>query len=160
MTRVTSTINGRDETFEAAPLETLLDVLRNRLFLTGTKDGCREGECGSCTVLVDGRPVNSCIFPAQAVAGRVVETVEGLRDEIAEALRGAMAAAGAVQCGYCTPGFVVMLTSLLRSRPNPDEALIRQAIVGNICRCTGYAQIVDAVLAAARQLEETRRENV
>jgi carbon-monoxide dehydrogenase small subunit len=160
MTKITSIINGRAETFEVSPIDTLLDALRNRLFLTGTKDGCREGECGACTVLVDGRPVNSCIYPAQAVAGCSVETVEGLRDEVADALRNSMVAAGAVQCGYCTPGFVVMLTSLLRSHRSPDEALIRQAIVGNICRCTGYAQIVDAALDAARQLEEARRENV
>jgi aerobic-type carbon monoxide dehydrogenase small subunit (CoxS/CutS family) len=160
MPKITSKINGRDETFEVAPLETLLDALRNRLYLTGTKDGCREGECGACTVLVDGCPVNSCLYPAQAVVGRSVETVEGLRDDVAQSLRSAMVAAGAIQCGYCTPGFIVMLTSLLRSLRNPDEAIIRQAIVGNICRCTGYAQIVDAVLAAARQLEEMRGENV
>ncbi|GJE29661.1 (2Fe-2S)-binding protein [Methylobacterium organophilum] len=153
MTDVAATINGREEILPVAPLESLLDALRHRLFLTGAKGGCHEGVCGACTVLVDGVPVNSCLYPAEAVAGHHVETVEGLTDLVARAVQESMVAAGAVQCGYCTPGFVVMLTSLLRAEPAPDEDRIRRALMGNLCRCTGYAQIVDAALAAARRLQ-------
>lgn len=154
MPRVNAWINGREETFEVAPLETLLDALRGRLFLTGTKDGCREGECGACTVLLDGMPVDACIYAAEAVAGRQVETVEGLSDRAADALRDSMVAHGAVQCGFCTPGLVVALTGLLRSAEPLDEGTVRHAISGNLCRCTGYTQILDATLDAARQLRE------
>lgn len=151
MTKLTATINGRQERLDIEPLETLMDALRNRLHLTGTKEGCREGECGACTVLVDGKPVNACLFAASAIEGRRVETIEGLNNDApAKRLQDAIVAAGGVQCGYCTPGFVVMITALLRRHPAPDEALIREALSGNICRCTGYAQIVDAVLAVAK----------
>jgi carbon-monoxide dehydrogenase small subunit len=149
MTRVVALINGREERLDVEPLETLLDALRDRLFLRGAKDGCREGECGACTVLLDGMPVVSCLYPAQAVAGRAVETVEGLHDDVAQRLKQAMVAGGAIQCGYCTPGVMVSLVSLLRSNPTASEAMIRRALVGNICRCTGYAQIVDAALSVA-----------
>lgn len=151
---VNACINGRQETFEVAPMETLLDALRGRLFLTGSKDGCREGECGSCTVLVDGLPVDSCIYAAQAVENRNVETVEGLSDRAGVALRDAMIAHGAVQCGYCTPGLVMTLTALLRSDRQLNEEVVRRAINGNLCRCTGYSQIVDACLDAACKLKE------
>jgi carbon-monoxide dehydrogenase small subunit len=149
MTRVVALINGREERLDVEPLETLLDALRDRLFLRGAKDGCREGECGACTVLLDGMPVVSCLYPAQAVAVRAVETVEGLHDDVAQRLKQAMVAGGAIQCGYCTPGVMVSLVSLLRSNPTASEAMIRRALVGNICRCTGYAQIVDAALSVA-----------
>ena len=137
---------------DLAPFETLLDALRNRLHLTGAKDACREGQCGACTVLVDGLAVNSCLFPARAAVGREVLTVEGHNDAVSLALKEAMAVAGAVQCGFCIPGFVVMLSSLLRDTPDPDETMIRRAMSGNICRCTGYAQIVEAVLLASKRL--------
>ena len=109
---------------------------------------------GACTVLVDGKPVVSCLHPVEAVAGRTVETVEGLNDELAVRLKRALVEVGAVQCGYCTPGVVVTLVDLLRRHRSPSETLIRQALVGHICRCTGYAQIVDAALAVAASYAE------
>ena len=145
MATLTTTINGREERLEVEPLEKLMDTLRNRLHLRGTKEGCREGECGACTVLVDGMPVNSCIYTAMQAQGRRIETIEGLDDALTRAIQDAIVACGGVQCGYCTPGFVVMITALLRRYPDADEALVREALSGNICRCTGYAQIVDAV---------------
>ena len=148
MPTLTTTINGRQERFDVEPLEKLMDALRNRVHLRGTKEGCREGECGACTVLVDGIPVNSCVYAAQAVEGRSVETIEGLHDNVSRAIQDAIVETGGVQCGYCTPGIVVMMTALLREHARPSEALIREALAGNICRCTGYAQIVDAVQTA------------
>jgi carbon-monoxide dehydrogenase small subunit len=145
MTAVTATVNGRAESFDVRPMETLMDALRDRLHLRGTKEGCREGDCGACTVLLDGLPVDSCIYPAQAAHGRRVDTIEGLRDALGMRIQRAMVAAGAIQCGYCTPGIVVVLNALLRHDPAPDEGTIRAALVGNICRCTGYSQIVEAV---------------
>ena len=145
MSTLTITVNGREERIEVEPLEKLMDTLRNRLHLRGTKEGCREGECGACTVLVDGMPVNSCIYAAMQAQGRRIETIEGLDDALTRAIQDAIVACGGVQCGYCTPGFVVMITALLRRYPDADEALVREALSGNICRCTGYAQIVDAV---------------
>ena len=145
MQTLTATVNGREERVEVEPLEKLMDTLRDRLHLRGTKEGCREGECGACTVLVDDMPVNSCIYAAMQAEGRRIETVEGLNDGLARAIQDAIVACGGVQCGYCTPGFVVMITALLRRHPDADEALVREALSGNVCRCTGYAQIVDAV---------------
>lgn len=145
MPMLTITVNGREERFEVEPLEKLMDTLRNRLHLRGTKEGCREGECGACTVLVDGMPVNSCIYASLQAEGRQVETIEGLDDALTRSIQDAIVECGGVQCGYCTPGFVVMITALLRRYPDADEALVREALSGNICRCTGYAQIVDAV---------------
>ena len=145
MATLTTTVNGREERIEVEPLEKLMDTLRNRLHLRGTKEGCREGECGACTVLVDGMPVNSCIYAAMQAQGRRIETVEGLDDALTRAIQDAIVACGGVQCGYCTPGFVVMITALLRRYPDADEALVREALSGNICRCTGYAGIADAV---------------
>jgi aerobic-type carbon monoxide dehydrogenase small subunit (CoxS/CutS family) len=132
------------------PHRTLLDVLRDDLRLTGTKRGCDEGECGACTVLVDGKAVDACILAALSVNGARVETVEGLAGPNGELgrLQRAFIEAGAVQCGFCTPGFLMTLTAFLRGRRSatPDE--IREAIAGNICRCTGYSQIVEAVQMA------------
>lgn len=145
MVKLSATINGRREQIAVEPLDYLLDALRDGLHLRGTKEGCREGECGTCTVLVDGMPVNSCVYAALAVEGRTVETIEGLQDELSRSIQNAIVETGGIQCGYCTPGFVVMITALLRKHPRPDEELIRQALSGNICRCTGYSQIVDAV---------------
>lgn len=152
MSPVTARINGHEEVFETEPTELLLDALRSRFYLLGVKDGCREGHCGACTVLVDGEAVVSCLYPARAAEGRSVETAAGLTDPIGVAVREAMAAGGGIQCGFCTPGMVTMLTALLRNHPGPDEDLVKEAIAGNLCRCTGYAQIVEAALAAAAKL--------
>jgi len=152
---VTVTVNGRAESFAVSGLESLMDVLRDQLHLSGTKEGCREGECGACTVLLDGKPINSCAYIARAAAGREIETIEGLKDALAMRIKQAIVEASGVQCGYCTPGIVVMMTALLRRNRKPDEALIRNALSGNICRCTGYAQIVDAVLAVTEEKAPT-----
>ncbi len=152
--QVSFRVNGREVTVEADPAEPLLGVLRDRLHLTGTKEGCNEGECGACTVLIDGLPVDSCIYAAAAAQGRTVETVEGLWDSpVGRAVQRSFVAAGGVQCGFCTPGFVVTLAALLRSAPKPSDDEVRNALAGNICRCTGYSQILDAVAGAATERE-------
>jgi carbon-monoxide dehydrogenase small subunit len=147
---LTLTVNHRLQRLEVDPDETLLSVIRERLQLLGTKEGCVEGECGACTVLIDGRPVDSCIVAALAVDGAAVTTIEGIgtRDGALSPLQEAMVRTGGVQCGFCTPGFVMTLTALLAETPHPTEDEIRMATAGNICRCTGYGQIVDAVLDA------------
>ena len=147
---LTLTVNGRLQVLDVDPGETLLDVIRERLLLLGTKEGCLEGECGACTVLIDGAPVDSCIVAALAVDGAEVTTIEGVghRDGALSPLQEAMVRAGGVQCGFCTPGFVMTLTALLSETPQPTEYEIRMATAGNICRCTGYGQIVDAVFDA------------
>jgi len=144
---VEMTVNGRRQRLEADPDETLLAVLRERMGLRGAKDGCSEGECGACTVLLDGQPVDSCIYPAAGAADRNITTVEGLSPGHGElsALQRAFIETGAVQCGFCTPGFLLTLTALLAETPRPSEREVREAISGNICRCTGYADIVAAV---------------
>ena len=139
-------VNGRSVTVRSSAGTTLLEFLRESLGLLGTKEGCSEGECGACTVLVDGQPLHSCIYPALAARGRTVETVEGIsKGGDLSSLQAALIAAGGVQCGFCTPGFLMTLTALLRDDPSPDSDQIARAVVGNICRCTGYAQIVEAV---------------
>ena len=144
-------VNGVARRLEVDPHATLLDVLREDLLLTGTKRRCDEGECGACTVLVDGRAADSCILAALSVNGCEVETVEGLGgpDGELDALQQAFIESGAVQCGFCTPGFLMTLTAFLRDNPTPTPEEIRSAIAGNICRCTGYSQIVEAVARAA-----------
>ncbi len=144
---VEMTVNGHLRRVDVQPDETLLSVLRDRLQLRGSKDGCSEGECGACTVLLDGQPIDSCIYPAAAAAGREVRTVEGLAPSAGELspLQQAFIDSGAVQCGFCTPGFLMTLTALLAENPNPTPAQVREAISGNICRCTGYQDIVRAV---------------
>ena len=143
-------VNGRPVTAEAAPGDTLLVLLRDRLRLTGTKEGCTEGECGACTVLLDGLPVDSCIYPALAAEGREVLTVEGLAGEDGRLspIQQAFVDNFSVQCGFCTPGFLMTLTALIADDPSPSEERIREAISGNLCRCTGYSAIVNAVMAA------------
>jgi len=140
--RLTLTVNGAERTVSVHPLARLLDVLRDQLGLTGTKEGCGEGECGACGVLLDGRVVNSCLVPAGQLQGAAVVTVEGL------ALDGALSPA---QCGFCTPGMLVAATDLLNRCPSPGEAEVRAGLAGNLCRCTGYVKIVDAVREAAGQ---------
>ena len=144
-------VNDRARHLEVDAGETLLAALRERLGLTGPKEACCEGECGACTVLMDGAPVAACILAAGSVSGRTVRTVEGLAGSgELTALQQAFVNHAAVQCGYCTPGVLMVLTALLDEVPEPVEADIRRALAGNICRCTGYQQIVEAALDAAR----------
>jgi carbon-monoxide dehydrogenase small subunit len=152
-TEFSMTVNGRTVTVEVAADETLLHVLRDELLLTGAKEGCDEGECGACTVLVDGKPVDSCIYPAPAAAGRTVTTIEGLVgfDESLTPIQQAFVDGFAVQCGFCTPGFVMTLTALIEENPKPTDGDIRDALSGNLCRCTGYSTIIDAVLTATEK---------
>jgi len=143
-------LNGEKTQVEASADITLLQLLRDRLALTGTKDGCGTGECGACTVLMDGEPVNSCLVLAAQVDGHEILTVEGLATEAKlHPLQQAFVEVGAVQCGYCTPGMLLSAKALLDQNPNPTEGEIREAISGNLCRCTGYSRIVAAVQRAA-----------
>jgi aerobic-type carbon monoxide dehydrogenase small subunit (CoxS/CutS family) len=147
-------VNG--ETVEAsfAPYKTLLEVLREDLALTGTKHGCELGECGACAVLVDGEPQLSCLLLAVECAGRNVETVEGLAQGAElHPLQAAFADLGAAQCGYCTPGILMTAKALLEREPKPSRERIREAVSGNLCRCTGYQQIFEAIEEAAKRLE-------
>jgi aerobic-type carbon monoxide dehydrogenase small subunit (CoxS/CutS family) len=151
---LTMQVNGRDEQMVVAEDETLLAALRDRLRLTGTKEGCSEGECGACTVLVDGLAVDACLYAAGAAAGRTIMTIEGLATNgLLTDLQTALLEHGGVQCGFCTPGLLMMLSSMLASMDNESvtEAVVRESIAGNICRCTGYAQVVDAVLDVVSQ---------
>jgi len=150
--RIRLTVNGREVECEAKPEARLLDLLRETLQLTGTKEGCGEGECGACTVLLDGRPVNSCLVPAPAAEGKSVLTIEGLADgDALHPIQQAFVDTGGVQCGFCTPGFIMSTYALLSSNPNPTNDEIRAALEGNLCRCTGYVRIIAAVrMAAAR----------
>ncbi|GAA3652623.1 (2Fe-2S)-binding protein [Nocardioides ginsengisoli] len=147
-------VNGQVHTVEdVAVWESLLTVLRDRLALYGSKNACEQGECGSCSVLVDGEVVCSCLVLAGQAEGRSVVTVEGLdADPIATEVRCALVAAGGVQCGFCTPGFVVTATGLLRDQPCASEPAVREALAGNLCRCTGYSKIVEAIARAQAEL--------
>ena len=143
-------INGKVYETDAEPFESLLDVLREKLRLTGAKKGCDEGECGSCTVLLDGKPVLSCILLVGDVRDKEVFTIEGLGQEgEPHPIQVEMTARGGIQCGYCTPGIIMSAYALLQENPRPSEDEIRFAIAGNICRCTGYSKIVEALRAAA-----------
>ena len=149
---VTLTVNGTRRTWEAEPGETLLELLR-RKGCKSVKFGCGEGACGSCTVLLDGRPVNSCLILAATAAGTEVETVESLGSvDNPHPLQESFVEAGAVQCGYCTPGMILSASALLKKNPRPTEDEIKLALDGNLCRCTGYVQIIEAVKLAARRL--------
>ena len=150
---ITLEVNGVAETAEVEVGQTLLRFLRDGLDLTGTKEGCNEGECGSCMVLLDGRPVNSCLVLAVEADGRSVTTVEGLSKEgLLHPLQKAFLSRAAVQCGFCTPGMVVSAAALLCENPDPSEDDVKKALAGNLCRCTGYKQIVDAVREAASSM--------
>jgi len=143
-------VNGEDHDLAAAPHKTLLEVLREEMGLTGTKHGCELGECGTCTVLVDGRPVLSCLALPIELEGRAITTVEGLaRAGRLHPLQQAFAELGAAQCGYCTPGILLTARALLADNPRPTRQEIREALAGNLCRCTGYTKILDAVELAA-----------
>ena len=153
MITVTFRVNGKEVRIETPPARTLLDILREDLGLTGTKEGCRKGECGACTVIMDGRAVLSCLVLAVGLDGREILTVEGLaEDRIGRELQEAFVEAGAVQCGYCIPGFLMSSRALLSENPSPSLDEIKEGLSGNICRCTGYTKIFDAVRLAARRL--------
>ena len=151
--RVTTTVNGTERTADDVwPGESLLHLLRERLGLPGAKNACEQGECGSCTVYLDGRPVCACLVAAGQAIGREVTTVEGLADgQALHPVQEAFVEAGAVQCGFCTPGLVVAAHDLLARVPEPSDPEIREALAGNLCRCTGYEKILDAVRLAARR---------
>lgn len=152
--RVTCEVNGRQVTLTSMPNRTLLDVLRDDLGLTGAKNACGgEGECGACTVIMDGKSVNSCMVFIGQVHGHVIETIEGIsKDEELHPLQRAFIEAGAVQCGYCTPGAIMTAKALLQENPRPSDDEIREGLSGNLCRCTGYVKIVDAVRLAAEEM--------
>ncbi|HNT06099.1 MAG TPA: (2Fe-2S)-binding protein [Anaerolineae bacterium] len=144
------TVNGQVVEVPVSATDTLTTVLRENLGLTGTKIGCEEGECGACTVLVDGLAVNSCLYLAMKAHGRTIRTVEGLaRNGQLHPLQQAFIDHGAVQCGYCTPGMLLSAVALLEQNPHPTDDEIRRAISGNLCRCTGYIKIIDAIRAVA-----------
>jgi carbon-monoxide dehydrogenase small subunit len=148
---VSFTINGEPKTVFVYPMERLLDVLRGQLTLTGTKEGCGEGECGSCSVLMDSVLVNSCLVPVLQASGTKIITIEGLaEDSRLHPLQRAFLDCGGAQCGICTPGMILAASHLLHKRPEPTLDDIREALSGNLCRCTGYTQIFDAVMQAAR----------
>ncbi len=143
-------INGQEHQVAAPAHALLLDILRDHLGLTGAKRGCDHGECGACAVLIDGKPVNSCLVPAASVEGREIQTVEGVAaDGRLLPLQQAFIDSGAIQCGFCTSGMLLVAKSLLDRTPDPSEPQIRAAIGGNVCRCTGYVKIVDAIRAGA-----------
>jgi carbon-monoxide dehydrogenase small subunit len=143
-------VNGQQVTVEVEADEVLVDTLRDRLGLIGTKIGCNEGECGACTILMDGEAVLSCLIPALRAEGSEVVTIEGLGDgEKLHPLQEAFVEHGAVQCGYCIPGFILSAKALLDRTPHPDRDQIKEAIAGNLCRCTGYVKIIEAIEAVA-----------
>ncbi|HEV3467716.1 MAG TPA: (2Fe-2S)-binding protein [Pyrinomonadaceae bacterium] len=149
---VTCSVNGREVTFDAYPMARLLDVLREGLRLTGTKEGCGEGECGACSVLLDGELVNSCLVPVAQAEGARIRTIEGVADgERLHAVQRAFVECGGAQCGICTPGMVLAAVRLLEENPRPTEADIREALAGNLCRCTGYVRIFESVVRACQK---------
>lgn len=145
-------VNGSEEILNVPPNLSLLHMLRENLSLTGTKNGCEAGECGACTVLLDGEPVNSCIVLAVECDGKGVETIEGLTERVGmQKLQEAFMELNAIQCGFCTPGMLISSYALLKRNPRPSEEEIRAALLGNLCRCTGYERIIDAVQKAVKE---------
>jgi len=154
---ITLRVNGEIHELLVPPWRTLLEVLREMIGLTGAKRSCQEGQCGACSVLVDGKSVNSCLYLAVEAQDKDICTVEGLmREGVLDQIQKSFVEKGAIQCGFCTPGFVVATTSLLNENPEPSEDEIRHAMVGHLCRCTGYVQIVEAIQDAAGQLKQQR----
>ena len=152
---ISLTVNGEATTVRAYPMERLLDTLRHRLGLTGAKEGCGEGECGSCSVLMDGVLVNSCLVPVLQAQGAQIVTIEGIaKGSQLHALQQAFLECGGAQCGICTPGILMAAFHLLSQRPRPSDEEIKESLAGNLCRCTGYAQICEAVAQAAIRLDE------
>ena len=149
--RVTCMVNDVARTVDVYPMARLLDVLREQLHLTGTKEGCGEGECGACTILIDGQIVNSCLVPVAQVNGAAITTIEGVaNDNQLHAVQQAFIDCGGAQCGICTPGMVLAAMNLLERNPNPTEADIRNGLAGNLCRCTGYMKIFESVVRACQ----------
>jgi carbon-monoxide dehydrogenase small subunit len=149
---VQCSVNGESRTLHAYPMERLLDVLREQLRLTGTKEGCGEGECGACSVMIDGRIVNSCLVPVLQVAGASIQTIEGVATEDQlHAVQKAFIECGGAQCGICTPGMVLAAVDLLKRNPNPTDSEIRTGLAGNLCRCTGYMKIFESVVRACQR---------
>jgi carbon-monoxide dehydrogenase small subunit len=148
---LTLQVNGVERTVQAWPMARLLDVIREDLQLTGTKEGCGEGECGACSVFLNGKLVNSCLVPAVQCHGATLETIEGVATEVLlHPVQDAFLRCGGAQCGICTPGMVMAAMDLLKRCPEPSEAEVRDGLSGNLCRCTGYVKIIDSVLAAAK----------
>jgi len=148
-TRIQFTVNGEPREVESYPMSRLLDVLREDFRLTGTKEGCGEGECGACSVMLDGRLVNSCLIPVLQVEGATIKTIEGVADGARlNRIQQAFIQHGAAQCGICTPGMVMAAIELLNTHPNPTDEQIRTGLAGNICRCTGYMRIFEAIVRA------------
>jgi len=153
--RVQCVINGRAVTLEAYPMARLLDVLREQAGLTGTKEGCGEGECGACSIEMDGKLVNSCLVPALQAEGTKIRTIEGVADQARlHAVQQAFLTHGGAQCGICTPGMILAAVNLLARNPRPSEADIREGLSGNLCRCTGYTKIFASVVEACRKAEK------
>lgn len=150
-TLIRCTVNGEEHAVLADPRDTLLELLRERLGLTGTKEGCSNGNCGTCTVLIDGSPVNACLMLAMEAPGHEIVTIEGLSHGSLHPIQEALVTHGGTQCGFCTPGIVLSAKALLDSNPQPTEDEIRHAIAGNLCRCTGYDKIVKAIAAVAAE---------
>ena len=152
MKEITCTVNGKPAVFQAFAMARLLDVLRKQLHLTGTKEGCGEGECGACSVFINGRIVNSCLVPVAQVDGAEIKTIEGVAtgDQL-HAVQQAFIECGGAQCGICTPGMVIAAVDLLERNPNPTEADIRTGLAGNLCRCTGYMKIFESVVRACQK---------
>jgi aerobic carbon-monoxide dehydrogenase small subunit len=154
-TIVSLTVNGNPADALTDTRETLLELLRDRLGLTGTKEGCSNGNCGACTVLLEGHPVCACLVLAAEAHGQHVTTIEGVaRGNVLHVIQSALAEIGGTQCGFCTPGVVLSAVALLKRDPRPSESTIRHAIAGNICRCTGYGKIVEAIQVAAERMQE------
>ena len=155
------TLNGVDRSVQTPPLKRLLDVLREDLRLTGTKEGCGEGECGSCSVRMDGELVNSCLVPVLQAEGAVIQTVEGLAaNDKLHPLQEAFLKCGGAQCGICTPGMLMAAAQLIERNPHPGMAEIREGLAGNLCRCTGFMRIFESVIAAAAEAPESAMERV
>lgn len=155
---ITFVLNGAEVRANVEDHWRLIDCLRDTLNLTGTKEGCGEGECGACTVLVDGKAVNSCLYPVLEAEGKNIVTIEGLRgpENRLSPIQQAFVDSGAIQCGFCTPGMVLAVKTLLDSNPNPDDSDIRDALQGNLCRCTGYVQIIEAVKKASINVRDVK----
>ena len=159
--KVSFTLNGKPCEVMTKPYSRLLDMLRDDLRLTGTKEGCSVGECGACTVILDGKAVTSCLVPAPSVEGRNVVTIEGVgADGKLDPIQEAVLKEHALQCGFCTPGFIMSAKALLDENPDADPAEIRRAISGNLCRCTGYEQPAKAIYEAAKELKKLNKEKL
>jgi carbon-monoxide dehydrogenase small subunit len=153
---ITATVNGDEVEFACDTADTLLDVLRNELQMTGTKNGCATGDCGACTVIMDGRPINACLVLGCELEGREIETIEGMaKDGKLHPLQQKFLDHAALQCGICTPGVLNMAKALLERNPNPTETEVRFGLAGNLCRCTGYDKIVRAVMDAAEEMRNS-----